>query len=207
MLLLTPHCSKLLLFFIIFLLSFSLSLSCDSSPLSFTFSPPFRFAFSLHLEFVGLGCDRDAMLGVVGLQWFSWIMRLNDGSWWVSTVVRWVSFAIWHRWVLISVILIDFGGFFISVARFVGWSGWLWVLGVGWSRWLRDGVALGVGWFRWVWFDLWFWVFDFCCDFVILWFVILGLCYAKIFTIFDENALIKPHRSKLLKFLRFETPW
>ena len=70
MLLLTPHCSKLLLFFIIFLLSFSLSLSCDSSPLSFTFSPPLRFPFSLHLEFVGLGCDRDAMLGVVGLQWF-----------------------------------------------------------------------------------------------------------------------------------------
>ena len=36
--------------------------------------------------------------------------------------------------------------------------------------------------------------------------MILGLCYAKIFTIFDENALIKPHCSKLLKFLRFETP-
>ena len=70
MLLLTPHCSKLLLFFIIFFLSFSLSLSCDSSPLSFTFSPPLRFPFSLHLEFVGLGCDQDAMLGVVGLQMF-----------------------------------------------------------------------------------------------------------------------------------------
>ena len=179
MLLLTPHCSKLLIFFIIFLLSFSLSLSCDSSPLSFTFSPPLRFPFSLHLEFVGLGCDRDAMLGVVGLQWFSWIMRLNDGSWWVSTVVRWVSFAIWHRWVLISVILIDFGGFFISVARFVGWSGWLWVLGVGWSRWLRDGCRLidrggwEMGWL-WVWVD--FGGCDLICDFgslifvVILWF-------------------------------------
>ena len=38
--------------------------------LSFIFSPPFCFPFSLHLEFVGLGCGRDAMLGVVGLRWF-----------------------------------------------------------------------------------------------------------------------------------------
>ena len=72
--------------------------------LSFIFSLPLYFPFSLNLEFVGLGCGQDAMLGVVGLQWFfmdrgslrwfvvglcggfSWIMGLlviHGGSlWW-----------------------------------------------------------------------------------------------------------------------------
>jgi len=77
-------------------------------------------------------------------------------------------------------------------------------MGVGWSGWLRDGVALGVGWFRWVWFDFWFCDFGsllwFCdsliCDFVVCdfsgsgsWFCdlidgLLGLCCDLILTKF-----------------------
>ena len=47
--------------------------------LSFIFSPPLCFPFSLNLEFVGLGCNQDAKLGVVRLRWFF----VNRGSlWW-----------------------------------------------------------------------------------------------------------------------------
>ena len=90
-LLLTPHSSKLLLFFIIFFLSFSLP--CSSLPFSFTFSLPLHFPFSLHLELVGLCCGRvwlgcDAgWLGYGGFSWIVglcgalWIMGLFSGSW------------------------------------------------------------------------------------------------------------------------------
>ena len=172
MLLLTPHCSKLLLFFIIFLLSFSLSLSCDSSPLSFTFSPPLHFPFSLHLEFVGLGCDWDAMLGVVGLQWF-FVDRASQ-RWFVVglSVVRWVSFAIWHRWVLIQWFWLILVGFLFR------WLG-SWVNRGSFGCWVwvdRGGWEMGVGWLIGV-VERWG---GFGCGLIsvdVIWFVILGLWF------------------------------
>ena len=99
--------------------------------ISFIFSLSLCFPFSLHLEFIGLGHGWDAMLG----------------------------FAIWYWWFLISVVLIDFGGFLISMAGFVGWSGWLWVLGVGWSGWFWVFVMIlwfydlddSLMWWLWYW--------------------------------------------------------
>ena len=131
------------------------------------------FSFFLRLS-ISLSFWSSWVLGVAEMQcwvWlgcdgFSWIVNLYGGSWWVFAMIRWVGFAIWYRWVLISVILIDFGGFWISVARFVGWSGWLWVLGVGWLGWFRD-----MGWLGLFWVLLWF------CDsliWMILWFCGFG---------------------------------
>ena len=124
--------------------------------LSFIFSLPLCFLFSLHLEFVGLRCGWDAMLGVVGLQWFFvdraslwwYVVGLCDGSVSGFCILISVSFNFsgfdWFWWVL------DFGG---------------WVCGL-------IGVVQ-----RWVWVDrsgfgslLWFVDLDDFFDFVILWF-------------------------------------
>ena len=75
---------------------FLFTVTCALRPLlltlSFIFSPPLYFPFSLNLEFVGLGCGRDAMLGVVGLWcffmdrgrslwWFGeWVLRFDIGE-------------------------------------------------------------------------------------------------------------------------------
>ena len=129
-------------------LSFSLCLSV---------SPSLRILSSWILGVTGMRCS--VWLGCGG---FLWVVGLYGGSWWVSVVVRWVGFAIWYRWVLISVVLIDFGGFLISMARFVSWLGWLWVLGVGWSGWFW--VFVVILWFfdlddsliLWLWMWRWF---------------------------------------------------
>ena len=88
--------------------------------LSFIFSPPLCFPFSLNLEFVGLGCGRDAKLGVVRLRWFfvdrwflwwfvlghygrglgcGWAAMVFWGSW-ISTVVCAGSLQWFSEWVL-----------------------------------------------------------------------------------------------------------
>ena len=98
----------------------------------------------------------------LGCSGFSWIVDLYDGSWWVFAVVRWVGFAIWYQWSLISVVLIDFGGFLISVAGFVGWLGgfrcWVWVDWGGLEIWVDQGCFGSLLWFcdSLIWMILWF---------------------------------------------------
>ena len=110
------------------LLSFSLSISCSLSTPSYSFFHflsasmfPFLSAFQVCGSWVWPGCNA----------WCGWAVVLFHGSWSVSMVVWWVGFAFWYWWVLISVVLIDFGGFLISMAGFMGWSGWF-----------RDGCGL-----------------------------------------------------------------
>ena len=97
--------------------------------LSFIFFPPLCFPFSLNLNFVGLGCGQDAMLGVVGLQWFF----MDRGS---------------LRWFVVGLCGGLVSGFcdLISVSfNFSGFDWFWWVLDFG--GWVRGliGVALGAG--------------------------------------------------------------
>ena len=116
--------------------------------LSFIFSLPLYFPFSLHLEFVGLGCGSNAMLGVVGLRWFF----VDRGS---------------LRWFVVGLCGGLVSGFYdlISVSFNVSGFDWFWwVLDFnGWVRGLIE-VALGAG------CGLIGVVLGLCCDFVILWF-------------------------------------
>ena len=115
-----------------FLFTVSLVLSIHSFLLFLSFSLRLSVSLSLCISSSWvLGVAEMRCWVWLGCGGFLWIMGLNGGSCWVSAVVQWMGFAIWYRWVLISVVLIDFGGFLISVAGFMGWSGWLWVLGVG----------------------------------------------------------------------------
>ena len=86
-LLLTPYCSKLLLFFYYFI---PLSLSLSPYP----FLSPSRVV-GLCCGWVWLGCD--GFLSIMGLCGGSWIV-----GWFLC---RWaaVGFVIWYQWVLISV--------------------------------------------------------------------------------------------------------
>ena len=70
-------------------------LSCALSPLlltlSFIFSLPLCFPFSLHLDFMGLRCGGVAKMRCwvwLGCSGFSWIVGLYSGVWWVSVMVR-----------------------------------------------------------------------------------------------------------------------